>query len=140
MIISCADGSQDTRSGGSRSWRNNNPGNIGAGSFARRQGSIGSAATFAVFADEFAGREAQLTLLRRADYQGMTVNGAIASWAPPEAGNPTANYQAYVLGQLGVRGDTRLNALSAPQLGVLADAMQAFEGWSEGTVTNNRRR
>jgi hypothetical protein len=143
VIIVCADGSEDVRSGGTRSWRNNNPGNIGAGRFSRSQGSIGAAGgannnRFAVFADYGAGRQAQLNLLRRSDYQGMGVDAAIARWAPPEDGNPTAAYQAYVRNALGVTGDVKLSDLTEAQLNGLADALQRFEGWREGTVVNRR--
>ena len=56
VIIEYADGSIETRIGGSIAWRNNNPGNIRAGSFARSHGSIGTGARgFALFRNESAG-------------------------------------------------------------------------------------
>ena len=44
--------------GGDRNWRNNNPGNLEDGDFARRHGSIGSDGRFAIFPDYKTGKEA----------------------------------------------------------------------------------
>ena len=57
------DGRKVLRQGGSRSWRNSNPGNLRFTSFARAQGAIGTAGGFAVFADSLRGRAALATLL-----------------------------------------------------------------------------
>ena len=46
-----ADGSTETRTGGSRAWRNNNPGNLRPGDFSTRHGAIGDNNHFAVFPD-----------------------------------------------------------------------------------------
>ena len=43
------DGSSETRVGGDWTWRNQNPGNLGAGAWANRHGAIGKAGGFAVF-------------------------------------------------------------------------------------------
>ena len=45
------------RSGGTRTWRNNNPGNIRASRFSYKHGAIGSAGGFAVFPTYQAGRK-----------------------------------------------------------------------------------
>jgi len=52
------DGSTVTYVGGNRTWRNQNPGDIGAGSWANRHGAIGKASGFAVFPNYEIGRKA----------------------------------------------------------------------------------
>ena len=68
-----ADG-QTIRREGDRNWRNNNPGNIGYGAFAKRHGAIGRDYTdrFAVFPTLEAGRVAQEKLLFGPEYPGKT--------------------------------------------------------------------
>ena len=47
---------QETRTGGSRHWRNKNPGNIVYGGWAKRHGAIGKdRGGFAIFPDETSG-------------------------------------------------------------------------------------
>lgn len=47
-----------------RGFRNNNPGNIEFGPFARQAGAVGSDGRFAVFPDMNAGKHAMVRLLR----------------------------------------------------------------------------
>lgn len=49
-------------SGGSRNWRNNNPGNFRPGTVSRRNGQIGVAGNFAVFPDSKTGQAAHVTV------------------------------------------------------------------------------
>jgi len=58
------DGSTETRMDGSRSWRNNNPGNLIAGTFANQHGAIGNNNGFAVFPDAATGEAASESLLK----------------------------------------------------------------------------
>jgi hypothetical protein len=134
VIITWSDGSQEVRTGGTRTWRNNNPGNIGAGRFARGQGAIGSAGGFAVFPTEEAGRAAVPALLNTPAYQAMSLDGAIASWAPPNE-NDTPAYQRQVQGMTGLAGNTNMNTLTADQIGSVAHAITTVEGWRVGMVT-----
>lgn len=54
----------------SRSWRNNNPGNLQPRSHAKKNGLIGSAGGWAVFPDYATGRKAVWTLLKTDPYRG----------------------------------------------------------------------
>ena len=130
-----ADGTTTSMSGGSMAWRDNNPGNIIAGPFATSQGAIGSNNGFAVFPDVATGTAALTTLLESSSYQSLSVDAAIAKYAPPSQNN-TASYQATVETQLGVSGSTPLSALSSSQLQTLQAAIQRVEGYSAGSVTN----
>ena len=63
------DGSSVRFIGGSRAWRNQNPGNIiSAGNFAKDHGAIGSAGGFAVFQNYETGKAALFSLLKTKKY------------------------------------------------------------------------
>lgn len=49
-------------SGGDRTWRNNNPGNLVPGNVSKRNGAIGVAGRFAVFPDYETGHQGMLTI------------------------------------------------------------------------------
>ena len=66
------DGSSVTHRGGNWTWRNQNPGNIGAGAWANRHGAIGKAGGFAVFPDYAAGRSAIFDLLQGPDFKDLS--------------------------------------------------------------------
>ena len=70
-------------SGGSRAWRNNNPGNLEDGKFARDNGAIGTDGRFAIFPDATTGFNAMAGLLSTNAYQNLTIEGAINRYAPP---------------------------------------------------------
>lgn len=122
----------ETRTGGSRAWRNNNPGNIAQGS--SLPGNIGSAGGFTVFGSEAVGQTAVSGNLRRSAYQSLTLDGAIEKWAPKK-NNPTAKYQRLVQDQTGLSGQTVINTLNQDQLDSVANAIRMMEGWKPGTVT-----
>lgn len=138
VLITYSDKTVEVRSGGSISWRTNNPGNLNQGPFARSQGSIGSYTgprnTFAVFPDEATGQRALATRPQTAPWSGYTLDHAIEVYAPP-ASNPTAAYQSFVSNQLGVSGSTTLGSLSPQQIERLAAAIRRFEGWQPGAIT-----
>lgn len=122
------------RSGGTRAWRNNNPGNLRNYDFSQRHGSIGEAGGFAVFPDEATGQGALVSLLGTDTYQGLTINEALARFAPPVE-NPTAAYQGFIRGATGLSGTTSMNSLNSAQLNSVSNAIRRFEGWRPGTVT-----
>ncbi len=130
--LTYADGTQEVRHGGSRAWRNNNPGNIRPGYL---QGEIGRAGGFTVFSREAAGQAGIVEQLGRAPYPGLTVFGAVSRWAPPSNGNDTATYQARVQNSTGINGQTQISTLSQGQLQSVANAIRTEEGWIPGTVT-----
>jgi RHS repeat-associated protein len=134
VVITFSDGSEETRRGGTRSWRNNNPGNLRS---ARTQ--IGRAGGFAVFGTIVDGEAAKFALLTSERYQrqGQTVGTAIATWAPPSENN-TARYQAFVANQTGLSLQTAMNSLSPSQLVSMANAMRTYEGYRAGTTSCSR--
>lgn len=76
-VYGMADGSVETRTGGTRAWRSNNPGNIEYGSFAKSHGAIGSDGRFAIFSSYEAGRKAKENLLFEGkNYRNLTLDQA----------------------------------------------------------------
>ncbi len=134
VFIEREGGRHEWRSGGSRAWRNNNPGNIRGGEFAQAHGAMGEAGGFAVFPDYATGREALKSLLRTQNYQSLTINEAIRRYAPPNE-NDTGRYQQLIEQFTGLPGNTPMNTLTEEQLEKVADAIERIEGWREGTVT-----
>ncbi|MGN7127813.1 phage tail tape measure protein, partial [Methylorubrum thiocyanatum] len=120
----------DKRMGGSRSWRNNNPGNIEYGPFARSMGATGTDGRFAVFPDYKSGRNAQEKLLFEGkNYANLTLAQAIRRWAPASENNVPAYIAA-----MGGDPNTRMKDFTPEQRGKLLDAMQRHEGWKPGKV------
>jgi hypothetical protein len=132
VVIKYADGSIETRSGGSLSWRNNNPGNMRAGVSGFVP--IGKNSGFAIFLNEATGFSAMLANLQTSRYQSLTVGGAIATWAPGSDGNDPAAYAAQVAKWTGLDVNTAMKKLSADQLKTVANAIQRYEGWLAGKV------
>ncbi len=72
VVYIADDGSKTIRSCGSRSWRNNNPGNLRYTWFARDHRAIGTAGGFAVFPDYPTGRAALSALLHGTSYFNLS--------------------------------------------------------------------
>jgi hypothetical protein len=130
------DGSEETRTGGSRAWRNNNPGNLRSGTFANNHGAIGSAGGFAVFPDEQTGDAASAALLRIPTYSGLSVDDAIARRSPSNE-NDTENLQNTIHNMSGLSGDEIVGELDDNQMSKLTDAIKRTEGWMPGNTTIN---
>jgi uncharacterized protein (TIGR02594 family) len=114
--------------GGSRSWRNNNPGNIEYGPFARSMGATGTDGRFAVFPDYKSGRNAQEKLLFEGkNYASLTLAQAIRRWAPASENNVPAYIAA-----MKADPNTRMRDFTPDQRSTLLDAMQRHEGWKVG--------
>jgi uncharacterized membrane protein YgcG len=119
--------------GGSRSWRDNNPGNIEAGPFADAHGAIGSDGRFAIFPDAGAGMQALVSLLSSDGYQGLTIEQAMERYAPPSE-NDTDAYTSFIADNVGVDPSTQMSDLTPGQLSSFANAIQTYEGNTPGTT------
>lgn len=114
-----------------RGIRNNNPGNIEDGPFARSlPGYKGSDGRFAIFETPEAGEQAAPRLLQSYIQRGFDTPAEIINrWAPPSDNNPTAAYAQYVAQRLGIGvGDT----VSPEQIPTLAQAIREFENGERG--------
>lgn len=90
--------------GATRGQRNNNPGNIEDGPFAKSlPGYAGSDGRFAIFNSPQAGAQAGAELLNRYAARGVVTPAQVINrWAPPSDNNPTQAYAAYVANRLGI--------------------------------------
>ena len=132
-VVEYADGRIEKRTG-DRGWRNNNPGNIEYGTFARSMGAIGSDGRFAIFPTPEMGREAKDNLLFESQsYRGMSIEKAIEKYAP-RTENDTDAYIKKITDALGVPKNTSLSQLSLDQRKVLLDVVKKTEGRSTGNV------
>ena len=110
---------------GSRAWANNNPGNIWDGVNSTKTKRIWpnlpiDAQGFVIYPTAAAGRAALERDLTAKMNAGLTLDSAVAMYAPP-AENQTGVYQAHMADWLGVDGSARLSDLSASWNGA-ADA------------------
>lgn len=119
---------------GDRAMRNNNPGNIEYGNYARSQGAIGTDNRFAVFPDRVTGTKAQAGLIFGSKgYRNLTLREAIAKYAPSFENN-TARYAATVSAVSGVSLDTKMKDVPADKRMAVVGAMQAVEGNTSAKV------
>jgi hypothetical protein len=124
----------ETRTGGDRNWRNNNPGNIEYGPFAMQYGAIGSDGRFAIFPSEEHGRKAQDALLKSKNYASLSLADAIKRYAPSNENDPKS-YANQIMKSTGVDLGSRYTDLSADQQGKVLDAMRRIEGGRSGTIS-----
>ena len=128
VIYTYDNGKQVIRRGGTRAWRNNNPGCIRLDP----AGAIGTAGGFAIFPDEKTGATAIENRLRSDNYHNLTVSAAIAQYAP-DCENDTRRYQSFVRRETGVSDTTRIRNLTDEQFAKLVRAIRTMEGWKPGT-------
>ena len=116
-----------------RGLRNNNPGNIEDGPFARSlPGYTGSDGRFATFNDPQAGVQAKTRLLGSYLNRGFDTPAEIISrWAPPSDNNPTERYAQYVAGRVGVGVN---DPIRPEQIPILAQAIGEFENGQQQPV------
>lgn len=157
--LELADGRVIERSGGSVSWRNNNPGNLKfeyAGSAdttvktirtkqealeaarGRYQGVVAlDQWGNAVFESYEAGRAAKIRLLER-NHREKTVEQMLRSYSTPDySGQTNHGVQADFIYSEGERRGVSLRsktigAMNADELAALADGIKGFEGWRVG--------
>lgn len=118
---------------GARNWRNNNPGNIEYGAYARSMGAVGTDGRFAVFPTYDAGRRAKEALIfENKSYSGLSLSAAINRYAPPVE-NDTGWYQRTVLAAVG-GADKAMNSYTSSERVKIMNAMEKVEGFKAGTV------
>ena len=134
VIFVAVDGQEYKHVGGTRAWRNNNPGNIRMSEFSKQMGAIGSAGGFAVFPDEQTGATAVKQLLLTKNYANKTIAGAISRYAPPSENN-TAAYNNSIARLTGLDINRNMSSLTDEELDKVVSAIRQIEGWEPGTVT-----
>ncbi len=122
------------KTGGSRSWRANNPGNL---EYRGQKGTIGKekAGRFAKFATEEAGMAALKNLLG-STYKDWSVSDLMTKKYAPPGGKDNNDPKAYVefLGKHGVD----LKKPVGQQIDAMAEAIKKQEGWIPGTINKRK--
>lgn len=131
VVYTCANGNKFVRSGGSRAWRNNNPGCLRYSDFTVSQGAIGEAGGFAVFPDEETGMKAISVLLKSDKYNKLTISQAISKYAPPHE-NDTSSYNNNLRKITGLPITKKLIDLDEDQVTNVVKAIRIIEGWHIG--------
>lgn len=135
------DGSGFIRTGGSRTWRNMNPGALRPGEISRKYGSCGSAGGFAVFPSEEQGMNALRGLLQSDKYTNLTIADAVYKYAPASDNNNPRTYQQKLSRMTGLNLNKKIGQLTPEELDRVAKAIKIIEGWKSGTkeyfIANN---
>ena len=113
--------------GGNRTWRNQNPGDLGTGRFTNEHGAIGKAGGFAVFPNYETGRKAIFALLKTENYQQLSIWDAIPKYAPVKDNN-VAWYRKLVRQVTGLDLKRKVRSLSPKELESLVNAIEQAEG------------
>jgi len=113
----------DASGGGTRGDRNNNPGNIKYGLFAREHGATGFDGPFAVFPDYATGAAAQEILVKTRGYSGLTLHQFAARYAE---GSPA--WEKTVGNSLGIGPNDIVNNQDPK----LVEAIRRAEGTGSG--------
>ena len=124
-------GREFLRTGGSRSWRNSNPGNIRKGDFSSNNGAIGDDGSFAIFPEKGIGNKAIEALLRGGSYGNLSIEKAINRYAPPSE-NDTDAYVNFVLQQTNLSRTDILDDLKIADIRKIVSAIEMMEGWAPG--------
>lgn len=122
--VTYEDGSTATLTG-PRPIRNNNPGNLEYGPFARSQGAVGSDGRYAVFPTKQTGWNAKINLLKTQTYQRLSLKDAFNRYAPPSE-NP--NYLRDLKNYTGFDLNRQMSSLSESEFQTLVNAVAKIEG------------
>jgi hypothetical protein len=128
----------EEHSGGTVSWRNNNPGNI---TYVGQKAAIGfydspnNHRVFCIFATYADGVNAAIRLLKTSIYNSHTIDDAMAIWTG-DSGQALVGYQQKVDKYSGFAGSTIVGSLDDAQLYTLVTkGIQQAEIFKPGTVT-----
>lgn len=126
---------------GPRNVRNNNPGNIRYGAWAKQHGAVGADDKgFAIFPNMQVGFAASNALLANYGKRGTnTVAEIIGKWAPKNENN-TAAYTAYVAKSMGVNQNQPLNMNDPAVQTALSGHIAKYEGMPASMVAANTSR
>ncbi len=114
--------------GGALPWRNNNPGALKYGDFAKTYGAIGKGNNnFAIFPTREVGVYALKALLQSDSYKNLSVSAAIETFAPPKE-NDTEKYKRRLAGLTGVNTSRKVSSLSDAEFERVAATIITLEG------------
>ena len=132
VIYTDRDGKRYCFSGGTRTWRNHNPGNLISGKVSKRNNSIGKAGGFAVFPSYEFGHNALVDLLKN-EYANATIPSLVKKYAPEEE-NDVSKYTKFLLNKTDVGIKKKIKDYSKEEFGKLWSAIERMDGWKEGKI------
>ena len=131
-IYYTADNRLMIRSGGKWTWRNNNPGNMGPGTYSKKNGVIGYSGGHAVFPTLEQGEIALRDLLANG-YKNASLRYTVKRFAPRKDNNNPAKYLKFILSKIGIQNPkTMMRDLTQKQFEDLLKAIKQYEGWEVG--------
>ena len=136
VILRNKNAQTEVRTGGSFSWRFNNPGMIWYGDFAKANGAIGSDGRYAIFASYEDGRKAVENLLFESNqgYREKTFEEAMKKYAPQNEGFNTQYYLITLRKLTGIPMSRPLSEFTAENRKCLIDSLQEIEKFKEGKI------
>ena len=136
------DGTHERYYGGSRSWRNNNPGNVMIGPRAKQHGAIGNDGKFAIFPDYETGRAAMKAVLQKESWKNLTIaemiagkkiaNGKRIPGYAPATENNVPDYLSGIKNHAGLKLNRKMKTLSDGELEKLMNAIEKIEVFRKG--------
>lgn len=136
VVISNKDGKIEYRSGGSVSWRYNNPGLIFYGDFAKANGAIGSDNKYAIFNSYAEGKRALEVLLFESGqgYKEKSLEDAMKFYAPKNEGFNTDFYLAVIRKDSGIPLSKKMVDFTENERATLLSTLEKIEKFKEGKV------
>jgi hypothetical protein len=131
VIYKTAEGTEFLHSGGTRAWRNNNPGNlIGSEKSGLSIGKGGRFAAFASHQDGVAALKFSLTHF----YSDRKLDEVFKKYAPATDDNDPEHYIVLVKKFSGLDSTRTIGSLTNAELEKFIAAIERVEGWKEGKV------
>ncbi len=135
VIYHTDDGKRVVFTGGDRSWRNQNPGNLRSGKVSARNGAIGQADGFAIFPSLEIGRLALRDSLKN-EHGGKYLEAMIRVYAPTSE-NDTVGYLKFLRKRTEVTGSKKIRDFTPDEFDALCKAIEDMEGKRSGSITES---
>jgi hypothetical protein len=126
VLYETEDGEKHLQTGGTRTWRNNNPGNLVPGEISKRNNQIGKAGGFAVFPSYEIGHDALLDSLRT-KHGNKSIDTLMKAYAPDHE-NDTKKYIKFIRSKTGITDDKKVKDFSPIEFEKLWKAIEQMEG------------
>lgn len=126
-------GKQWVHSGGTRTWRKNNPGNLVPGTISKDNNAIGKVGGFAVFPDYESGHAGLIDCLKRT-YGNADLVALVKAYAP-KGENNSERYLKFLRIKTGIKNNKKVNDFTAEEFEKLWRAIEQMEGWKVGKIT-----
>ena len=135
LLLKHGDGRYELRTGGSPSWRYNNPGKLAYGNFTKMAGAVGKDGPLALFPDYDTGRAAFESYIFETDvYKGMSVSKMVFKFAQIKDGYDPKKYLEAITKGTKYKAGTLLSDFTADDRAELIEKIQEQENWIAGNI------